>query len=397
MEATVSRDPIVIVGAGLAGWSTVREVRKLDRDVPVVVVSADGAHFYAKPILSNALAQERRPDELITTSADEMAQTLGITLHAETEVESINIAARTVLLRNRHGRTKVLRYASLVLATGALPVAVPIDRAPDVARDAVFTINSLDDYRLFHSRLGEGRRRVLIIGAGLIGCEFANDLAAAGHGVHVIDPACRPLAAHLPEAASQALMSALGRLGVTWHFGQTVKRIAASERGAVTAVLSNGTELEADLVLGATGLRPDTRLAEAAGIRCARGIIVDECLETSAVGVYAIGDAAQYAFAGDVTLPYVMPILQAAKALGMTLAGQRKSVKFPVMPVSVKTPVLPVVVATPSPGVEGAWDCLPDGQGLAWGFFGPSGHLFGFALLGEQTARRAAVIKTIQT
>ena len=95
-------------------------------------------------------------------------------------------------------------------------------------------------------------------------------------------------------------------------------------------------------MLSAIGLRADTRLAGAAGLACERGIVVDACLQTSAPGIYALGDCAQYASAGQRTLPYVMPIMNAAKALAATLAGTPTPVVFPLMPVSVKTPALPI-------------------------------------------------------
>ena len=119
--------------------------------------------------------------------------------------------------------------------------------------------------------------------------------------------------------------------------------------------LANGQTLPADVVLSAIGLRADTRLALAAGLACERGIQVDAALQTSAPNVYALGDSAQYASAGNTTLPYVMPIMNAARALAQTLSGNKTEVVFPIMPVAVKTPALPLMIAPPKMGSQGHW------------------------------------------
>ena len=106
-------------------------------------------------------------------------------------------------------------------------------------------------------------------------------------------------------------------------------------------------------MLCAIGLRADTSLAQAAGLNCERGVVIDAALQTSAEHIYALGDGAQYTSAGGRTLPYVMPIMNAAKALAATLAGTRTEVAFPLMPVAIKTPALPIVVGAAAPGTPG--------------------------------------------
>jgi rubredoxin-NAD+ reductase len=378
--------PVIVVGSGLAGWTTVRELRKLDPQLPITLLSADAGHFYAKPSLSNALAQGRAPQQLVTTQAAAMAQSQNVTLLAETRVLSIDPAGQS--LRTVQGE---LPWRALVLATGARPIRAPIGGD---AADAVLAVNSLDDFAAFHGRLKPGAR-VLIIGAGLIGCEFANDLALAGHGVSVVDPASRPLAALLPEAAALQLQQALEGLGVRWHFGRTVSRVEHSAGAPLQVTLSDGTQVQADLVLSAIGLRPDTTLASAAGLVCDRGIVVDTLLQTSAGGIHALGDAAQYGpgrwSAGAVsnarTMPYVMPIMSAARALAATLNGQPTEVRFPVMPVSVKTPACALVLVAPPPGTPGDWQDVESG---VWQFVQPDGRIGGFVLSGKQPPARRA-------
>ncbi|MGH8821885.1 MAG: FAD-dependent oxidoreductase, partial [Rhodoferax sp.] len=334
--------PVIIIGAGLAGWTTAREFRKLDVVTPVLLITADRGDFYAKPSLSNAFAQGRTPAQLVSVPAAKMAQTHNVTLLAHTRALAIDPARRVVTTSGGE-----LAYRDLVLATGAQAIRVPI---AGNAADQVLSVNSLQDFEIFHTRVASAhstqneRKHIVIMGAGLIGCEFANDLASAGYRVSVVDPAERPLAALLPLQASEELREALGGLGITWHFNTTVvavDRHPGEDQSVFQVSLSNGAQVVADIVLSAIGLRADTVLAQATGLACERGIVVDTALQTSAEHIHALGDGAQYASAGGRTLPFVMPIMSAAKALAATLAGRRTELAFPLMPVTIKTPALP--------------------------------------------------------
>jgi rubredoxin---NAD+ reductase len=418
-------NPIIIIGAGLAGWTTAREFRKLDATTPVVMITADSGDFYAKPTLSNAFAQKKAPDQLVVTPAAKMAETQNVTLLARTKVLSFNPYAKTITTE-KEGIQQSLDFSSLVLATGAQPIRIPV--AGDAA-EQVLSVNSLDDFTSFYRVLKSASSwridclssyeknsnecnenaasfsaKIVIMGAGLIGCEFANDLVNAGYQVNVVDPASRPLGALLPEAASEQLRLALQDLGVQWHFGTTVLSVnkavnqaAENAESALKVTLANGQTIPADVVLSAIGLRADTRLAVAAGLACERGIQVDAALQTSTPNVYALGDSAQYASAGNTTLPYVMPIMNAARALAQTLAqtlaGKRIDVVFPVMPVAVKTPALPLMIAPPKMGVNGQWTST---EPNVWQFNNEQNLTIGFVLAGAQTSKRAEMVKLLQ-
>ena len=393
---------LIIVGAGLAGWTTAREFRKLDTTTPVFLVTADSGDFYAKPSLSNAFAPGRLPAQLVSTPAAKMAETLNVTLLAHTRVEAIDTAAQTLSVRSA-ARLQTLAFSSLVLATGAQAIRVPVQGD---AADAVMSINSLDDFAAFHARLQAGAespgaplREVLIMGAGLIGCEFANDLAQAGMRVRVVDPGPRPLAALLPPEASAALQSALEALGVQFDFDCTVRAVDQAA-GQLQVTLTTGESVPADAVLSAIGLRADTALAQAAGLLVDRAIVVNTFLQTSAAHIYALGDCAQYASAPSLlsmhgsTLPYVMPIMSAARALAATLAGTPTALAFALMPVSVKTPALPLVVAAAQTGLAGHWAAA--GEGI-WHWLDDAGQPRGFVLAGAQTSQRMAQAKLLAT
>ena len=387
--------PLAIVGAGLAAWTVVRELRKLDAQRRIVMLSSDSADFYAKPTLSNALAQERSADQLVTTPAAKMAETLQVQLLPHTQVLSLDTAARTLSYEDATGQARSLLYGDLVLATGADPIRLPMAGS---AAAQVQSVNHLQDLARFHQVLGAAPKTVLVIGAGLIGCEFANDLLIGGYGVHVVDPSPRPLALLLPAAAGEQLQEALQGKGVTWHLGTTVQSLDSdASSGRLQATLADGSNLQVDAVLSAVGLRANTALAGAAGMACERGIVVDAHLQTSAAHVYALGDCAQYASAGARVLPYVLPIMNAAKALAATLAGQPTQLVFPLMPVAVKTPALPIVVATPHPALSGQWTQdagLEAAAGGVWRFVDAAGQQRGFVLTGKQSSRRMELTKT---
>lgn len=391
-------EPIIIIGAGLAGWTTAREFRKLDTTTPVVLITGDSGDFYAKPSLSNAFAQKRAPAQLISTPAATMAQTLNVALLAHTRAEALDVEKQTVQTA-QNGVQQTLVYSQLVLATGAQPIRVPVQ---GTAANRVLSVNSLDDFSVFHSALSPraagadsseiDSKTVVIMGAGLIGCEFANDLAQVGYRVHVVDPSTRPLAALLPEAAGLQLRDALTAAGVVWHFGATVEAVN-EEAPALSVRLSTGETVRADTVLSAIGLHADISLATAAGLACERGIVVDALLQTSVAHIYALGDCAQYASAGQRTLPYVMPIMNAARALAATLAGTPTPLVFPLMPVSIKTPAMPVVVSPPHPSHVGTWATPEDGAEGLWRFVDTDGVQRGFTLTGKHTARRMEQVK----
>jgi len=377
----MTADPVVIVGSGLAGYTLARELRKLDRETPLVVVSRDDASFYSKPMLSNALAAGKVPSDLATSSAQRMAEQLSARILANTEVRAIDTAARTL-----QAGDETLRYAKLVLAFGADPISLPLDG--DAAGE-VLRVNDLAGYGRFRAAI-EGKRRVVLLGAGLIGCEFANDLAGAGYEVDVVDPAPRPLGRLLPEAAGERLQAALETIGVRFHFGRTA-RLVTRAGTELKIELSDGASLATDAVLSAIGLRPRTALAASAGLKVNRGIVVDRFLATSAPDVFALGDCAEVE--GHV-LPFVLPIMQAARALAKTLAGAQTAVSYPAMPVVVKTPALPTVVCPP-PAVPGAWSLESNETGVEARFEDERGTLRGFALLGAATARKNILAKEL--
>lgn len=369
------KNPITIVGSGLAGYTVARELRKLDKTVDLRLITADDGSFYSKPQLSNGLAAGKEARQIAGADAVAMARQLDAEILSGTRVSAIDRATRR--LGTERGP---LPYGKLVLALGADPIRLPL--AGDGA-DLVLSVNNLADYERFRQRLRSGRR-IVLLGAGLIGCEFANDLAGAGYEVHVFDIAPRPLARLLPPRVAVCLRLALEKAGVRWHLGHGV---AAVERdGArLRIVADDGEALPVDLVLSAVGLRPHTALAAAAGLTVGRGVVVDSFLRTSDDHIYALGDCAEV---GGQVLPYVQPIMHGARALAASLVGAARAVDYPPMPVTVKTPACPVVICPPPPRAAGDWHESPTSAGVRALFLDREQKLQGFALAGDAAAEK---------
>ena len=365
--------PIVVIGSGLAGISVIRELRKLDRHTPVILVAADDGVFYAKPNLSNALAAKKTPAQLVATQRDALTAQLGIEIRPRERVEKIVPAESTV-----YTDRGPIAYSRLVLAVGAQPIRLPIEG--NAATD-ILSVNHLDDYAAFRERLA-GKKRVAILGAGLIGCEFANDLAGAGYEVQVFDLAPQALGRLLPAGAAAFFRRGLEAAGVSFHFETSIGRVDHARAG-YTLLDLHGNEFAADLVLSAVGLRPEVVLARAAGLKVNRGIVVDAMLATSDADTYAVGDCAEVQ---GLVLPFVLPIMQQARALGKTLAGTPTPVHYPAMPVVVKTPACPAVVCPPPAGSEGTWREESSETGVQALYENAAGEAVGFALVGAATA-----------
>ncbi|TCV80223.1 NAD(P)/FAD-dependent oxidoreductase [Sulfurirhabdus autotrophica] len=374
--------PIIIVGTGLAGYTLAREWRKLDKETPLVMITSDNGSFYSKPMLSNAFASGKTPAALATQDVTQMQTQLNAEIRSHSTVDGIDASKHTVTVNG-----EMLAYSKLVLALGADTINPGLSGN---AADKVFSVNDLADYARFREAI-EGKKRVAILGAGLIGCEFANDLAGAGYAVEVIHLAAQPLDRLLPAEASQAVRQALEKLGVVWHFNKKAVTVDHTDQG-YRVTLSDGSIVEADVVLSAIGLRPRVAMAQAAGITINRGIVTNRLMETSAPDVYALGDCAEVA--GHV-LPFVLPLMQGARALAQTLSGNVVEVSYPAMPVAVKTPACTVSVCPPPFGAEGNWQVTCDDEGVCALFYGAENQLLGFALTGKATAQKGALGKQL--
>lgn len=378
----MSTQPVVIVGSGLAGYTVAREFRKLDTATPVVILSRDHGGFYSKPMLSNAFAQKKSADSLLMKAAATMASDINAEIRPHSNVTAIEPGLKQLTVNG-----EVLKFSKLVLALGADTIRLPLQGN---GADAVLSVNDLDDYRRFREAV-EGKKNIAILGAGLIGCEFANDMVGSGFKVDVIDLAPQLLGRLLPPESAAYIQRKLEEEGVVFHLAtttQTIERAGAQYK----LQLANGESILADVVLSAVGLKPRTELASAAGIKTNRGIVVNKLLQTNFENIYALGDCAEVE--GQV-LPFVMPIMQAARALAPTLTGKSTPVHYPAMPVAVKTPACTTVVCPPAAGAQGEWKEEASKEGVKATFYHINGQLLGFALMGSAVSEKGVLTQQL--
>ena len=374
--------PVVIVGTGLAGYNLAREFRKLDSETPLLLITSDDGRSYSKPMLSTGFGKNKEADGLSTATPEAMAEQLKAQVRIHTRISGIDPGHKQLWIGE-----EAVPYRDLVLAWGAQTVQVPVEGD---AQDAIFPINDLEDYARFRAAAA-GKRRVLILGAGLIGCEFANDLIAGGYEVDLVAPCEQVMPTLLHPAAAAAVQAGLESLGARFHLGPVLTRLQRTDSG-LEAHLSDGSVVPCDVVVSAIGLRPRIDMAAAAGIKVNRGVEVDRHLKTSHSHIYALGDCAEV---DGLNLLYVMPLMSCARALAQTLAGNPTAVSYGAMPITVRTPVCPLVVSPVPRGYEGVWTVEGQGADIKALCRDADGKLLGYALTGEAVREKLALNKEL--
>ncbi|MGY2398389.1 NAD(P)/FAD-dependent oxidoreductase [Pseudomonas sp. SDO5271_S396] len=374
--------PVVIIGTGLAGYNVAREFRKLDSETPLLLITADDGRSYSKPMLSTGFGKNKEADGLSMAEPGAMAEQLKAEVRTHTRVTGIDPGHKRLWLGE-----EAVAYRDLILAWGAETVRVPVEGD---AADLIFPINDLEDYARFRTAAA-GKRRVLLLGAGLIGCEFANDLILGGYEIDLVAPCEQVMPTLLHPAAAAAVKAGLEGLGARFHLGPVLNRLQRTADG-LEAHLSDGEVIPCDLVVSAIGLRPRVDLAAAAGLQINRGIMVDRHLKTSHANIYALGDCAEV---DGLNLLYVMPLMSCARALAQTLAGNATAVSYGPMPITVKTPICPLVVSPPPRGTEGAWSVEGQGADIKALCRDAEGRLLGYALTGTAVMEKLALNKEL--
>ncbi|MBD8559477.1 FAD-dependent oxidoreductase [Pseudomonas fluorescens] len=374
--------PVVIIGTGLAGYNVAREFRKLDSETPLLLITSDDGRSYSKPMLSTGFGKNKEADGLSMAEPGAMAEQLKAQVRTHTRISGIDPGHKRLWIGE-----EAVTYRDLVLAWGAETVRVPVEGD---AAELVFPINDLEDYARFRAAAA-GKRRVLLLGAGLIGCEFANDLILGGYEIDLVAPCEQVMPTLLHPAAAAAVQAGLEGIGARFHLGPVLNRLQRTADG-LEAHLSDGEVIHCDLVVSAIGLRPRVYLAAAAGLQINRGIMVDRHLKTSHANIYALGDCAEV---DGLNLLYVMPLMSCARALAQTLAGNATAVSYGPMPITVKTPVCPLVVSPAPRGTEGVWSVEGQGADIKALCRDASGRLLGYALTGSAVMEKLALNKEL--
>ena len=272
---------IVIVGGGAAGFAAAEMLRRRDYRGSIVMLSADPAPPVDRPNLSKDYLAGSAPEDWLPLCPDNYYAENGIELRLGCDVAGIDCTRREIRLAG----SASVAYDRLLLATGAEPVRLSV---PGADQAHVHTLRSLADCRAIIGAAKDARR-ALVIGASFIGLEVAASLRARGIEVHVVAPEPRPMERVLGGELGDFIRGLHEQHGVVFHLGETV--IALDGR---RATLKSGASLEADMVVAGIGVRPRLALAEQAGLKIDRGVLVDAYLQTSVPGVYAAGDIARW-------------------------------------------------------------------------------------------------------
>jgi len=302
---------LVMVGNGMAGVRTLEELLKIAPDLyEITVFGAEPHPNYNRILLSPVLAGEQTLDEIILNPLD-WYHRHGITLHAGKAVTAIDRVKRVV----RAGDGLEAPYDRLLLATGSLPFILPV---PGRDLPGVLAYRDIADTQAMIDAASRFRHAV-VVGGGLLGLEAANGLAKRGMQVTVVHIMPWLMERQLDDVAGRMLQLSLEQRGIRFEIGAQTEALIPGPDGRVAAVrFKDGREIPAELVVMAAGIRPNTTLAESAGLHCQRGIVVSDTLQTATdPRIYAVGECAAHR---GIAYGLVAPLFEQGKVCATHLA-----------------------------------------------------------------------------
>lgn len=271
---------IVIVGNGVAGDSAANVISGADSKPDTVILTSESHPFYQRTRLGEVLSGHSSPGDLLIHESD-WYESRGMSLLLEERVTDLEPKKSQVVTHSG----KIFSYNQLLLATGAEPLLPPID---GLDKDNVFTLRTLEDVQSIRSRLQEVDKAA-VIGGGLLGLESAYALNQSDIDVKVVETLPAVMSKQLDAAGSHHVQSRLEQEGIDFRLGAEAAKLSGSNT-VNSVTLTTGEDLRADLVIISAGISPNVELANQAGIRTSRGIMVDENLKTSHEDIYAAGD-----------------------------------------------------------------------------------------------------------
>jgi len=308
----MKRLKLVMIGNGMAGVRTLEELFKIAPDLyDITVFGAEPHPNYNRILLSPVLAGEQTFDDIVLNELSWYAEH-GINLLLGRKVVEIDRIHRRVIADDGSSA----EYDRLLIATGSRPFILPI---PGNGLEGVIGYRDIADTRCMLDSANQHRRAV-VIGGGLLGLEAAHGLKLRDMDVSVVHNGATLLERQLDERAGQLLQSALERRGLHFALGKQTQELLGTDAGRVTAVrFSDGEQLPTDLVVMAAGIRPNIELAQRAGLPCARGILVNDTLQSFDPRIYAVGECVSHR---GVAYGLVAPLFEQARVCASHLAMQ---------------------------------------------------------------------------
>jgi NADPH-dependent 2,4-dienoyl-CoA reductase/sulfur reductase-like enzyme/nitrite reductase/ring-hydroxylating ferredoxin subunit len=272
---------IAIIGAGAAGFAAAEMLRRRGYQGRITMIGREASLPVDRPNLSKDYLAGSAPEDWLPLRPEDFYRDAGIDLRLAARVAAIDVEAQAVVL----AEGERVAFDKLLLATGAEPVRLPI---PGSEQQAVFTLRSLADCRAIIDA-AKPAQRVLVVGASFIGLEVAASLRTRGLQVHVVAPEARPMERVLGAEMGDFIRGLHEEHGVIFHLGNTVARYDGRR-----AILKGGAAIDIDFIVEGVGVKPRLDLAEGAGLKLDRGVVVDRFLQTSAPGIYAAGDIVRW-------------------------------------------------------------------------------------------------------
>lgn len=306
---------LVMVGNGMAGVRTLEELLKIAPELyEITVFGAEPHPNYNRILLSPVLAGEQTLEEIVLNDWSWYADN-GITLHAGVEVTDVDRVKRVVTGVDAEGRTITAEYDRLILATGSNPFILPI---PGKDLQGVLAYRDIADTQAMIDAAATYRHAV-VIGGGLLGLEAANGLMKRGMQVTVVHASEWLMERQLDDVAGKMLQKSLQERGMQFLMKAQTQELLGNDSGRVRAVkFKDGSEVPADLVVMAVGIRPNTQLAEKMRLHVNRGIVVSDTLQTTTdARIYAVGECAAHR---GIAYGLVAPLFEQGKVLANHLA-----------------------------------------------------------------------------
>ncbi len=303
------KEKLVLIGNGMAGMRTIDELLKLAPDkYDITVFGAEPHGNYNRIMLSPVLAGDKSIGEILIHDL-QWYQDNNIALHTEKTITQIDRAKQTVIAED--GMTT--DYDRLILATGSNPVMLPI---PGIELEGVISFRDINDVNIM-IETAKTHKKAIVIGGGLLGLEAANGLMIQGMDVSVVHRSGTLMNQQLDQAASDLMLIELQAKGMHFLMHHDTAEFIGKDR-VEKVRFNDGSEVEADLVVMAVGVRPNIKLAQDSGIACERGVLVDDTMSSYSPNIYAVGECVQHR---NQTFGLVAPLYEQAKVCASRLAN----------------------------------------------------------------------------
>src|SRR3990170_3378326 len=306
---------LIVIGNGMAGVATVEHLLARRSDVAVTIFGSEPHINYNRVLLSSVLAGEAGFEDIILNPLDWYEQH-GIELHLNATVSRIDLSGKSVITESG----APYPFDKLLIATGSIPFIPPIRgiQTDGVLIPGVFTFRNIEDTQSMIQH-AQKSRKAIVIGGGLLGIEAASGLIRQGLDVTIVHLVDRLMEMQVDAAGSEILRKEVSRLGIRVVLGSCADEVITTGNGHLEALhFTDGSVREADMIVIATGIRPNVQLAKDAGLSVNRGILVNDAMQTSHPDIYAVGECVEHR---GTIYGIVAPLMEQAKVAAAAIAG----------------------------------------------------------------------------